>query len=141
MRLRKAVKYAASKSGGRQPLPDLIHDELGCVIEVDEVQHFTTARARTFELYPETVQLGYSLNDYLGLVRKWHGRGDRAFAHQTATDFPKPGGRQAHRAYNDALRDLLAPTFTGHPVIRIAAPDRNMGSALAQLQRALEQLG
>lgn len=50
----------ASKIGGQQPLPDLIHDELGCVIEVDEVQHFTTARARTFDLYPETVRLGYS---------------------------------------------------------------------------------
>jgi hypothetical protein len=131
----------ASKSGGPPPIPDLIHDELGCVIEVDEVQHFTTARARTFDLYPETVRLGYSLTDYRGLVRQWNKRSDGAFAHNTASDFPNPGGRQAQRAYNDALRDLLAPTFTGHPVIRIAAPDRNMGKALAQLQRALEQLG
>jgi hypothetical protein len=131
----------ASKIGGQQPLPDLIHDELGCVIEVDEVQHFTTTRARTFDLYPETVRLGYSLTDYRGLVRQWNKRGDGAFAHNTASEFPNPGGRQAQRAYNDALRDLLAPSFTGHPVIRIAAPDRNLGNALAQLQGALEQLG
>ena len=131
----------ASKIGGQQPIPDLIHDELGCVIEVDEVQHFTSARARTFELYPKTLRLGYSLSDYIGLVRQWNGRGDSSFAHKTASDFPNPGGRQAQRAYNDALRDLLAPSFTGYPVIRIAAPDRFMGSALARLERAPKQLG
>jgi hypothetical protein len=129
----------AGKKGGNHPKPDLIHDELGLVIEVDEAQHFTTARALTFDLYPATIRLGYSLDEYVGLVHQWKASGDRDFAHQTAADFPKRGGRQSQRAYNDALRDLLAPTFTGHPVIRIAAPDRNMGSALVQLQRALER--
>lgn len=131
----------AGKKGGNHPVPDLIHDELGCVIEVDEVQHFTTARARTFDLYPGTIRLGYSLDEYVGLVHRWKASGDRNFAHQTAADFPEQGGRQSQRAYNDALRDLLAPTFTGYPVIRIAAPDRSMRTALVQLQGALEHLG
>lgn len=130
----------AAKMSGNRPVPDLIHDELGCVIEVDEVQHFTTARVRTFDLYPGSLRLGFDLANYLQLLTRWKAAGDRAFAHKTAADFPKPGGRQSQRAYNHALRDLLAPTFTGHPVIRIAAPDRSMAGALRQLQRALEHL-
>ncbi len=39
----------ASKRPGNPPTPDLIHRDLGCIIEVDEVQHFTSARLRTFE--------------------------------------------------------------------------------------------
>jgi hypothetical protein len=67
----------AGKKGGNHPKPDLIHDELGCVIEVDEAQHFTTARARTFDLYPGTIRLGYSLDEYVGLVHQWKATGDR----------------------------------------------------------------
>jgi hypothetical protein len=131
----------AAKRGGNSPTPDLIHEELGCVIEVDEEQHFTTARLRTFGQYPADVPLGYQLETYVGLVREWTPRGDRAFAHRVSADFPRPGGRQAQRAYNDSLRDLLAPTFTGHPVIRLAVPDRSLRGTLDELKTALARLG
>lgn len=127
----------ASKRPGNPPTPDLIHTPTETVIEIDEVQHFTSARLRTLDLYPADVPLGFNLDEYKQLVENWRSKGDRAYAHKVAADFPQTGGRQAQRAYNDALRDLLAPTFTGHPVIRIAVPDRGIGTAVARLMTRL----
>src|SRR5438477_5948946 len=42
----------AAKRAGNPPTPDLIHTELGCLIEVDEVQHFSSARLLTLDLCP-----------------------------------------------------------------------------------------
>ena len=130
----------ASKRLGSVPIPDLIHLHTGCIIEIDESQHFTSARLQSFDYYPESVRLGYDRQEYVGFVKHWRARGDRGFAHRVAKDFPRPGGRQAQRAYNDALRDLLAPTFTRYPVIRIAVPDRNLGDVVKRLQAALAGL-
>jgi len=128
------------KAEGSRPIPDLIHEELGCIIEIDEVQHFTTARLRTFEWYPAEADLGFDLLEYQRLSAKWASTGDRAFRHKVSADFPSPGGRQAQRAYNDALRDLLAPVFTGLPVIRIPVPDRSLSGAVDRLSSVLERL-
>lgn len=130
----------ASKRARNPPTPDLVHDELGCLIEVDEQQHFTSARLRTFEFYPSDCELGFDNAEYRTLVEQWRTKGDRAFAHKVAADFPRPGGRQAQRAYNDALRDLLAPTFTGHPLIRLAVPDRSLQGILDRLRITLADL-
>lgn len=124
----------AAKRVGNPPTPDLIHSGRGCIIEVDEIQHFTSARLKTFELYPADVDLGYDLAEYRTLVERCRHRGDLAFAHKTAADFPRAGGRQAQRAYNDALRDLLAPTFTDYPTIRIPAPERSLAGAVTRLR-------
>jgi hypothetical protein len=83
------------------------------------------------------VPLGCDIEEYRQLIGRWRSKGDAAFAHRVSRDFPRPGGRQAQRAYNDALRDLLAPTFTGRPVLRIPAPDRSVSTALARLRQAL----
>jgi hypothetical protein len=130
----------ATKRRGNSPTPDLIHTELGCIIEVDEVQHFTSARLMSLDLYPYDTPLGFDPSEYRALIDQWHNKGDRAYAHKVSRDFPRPGGRQAQRAYNDALRDLLAPTFTSYPVIRIAVPDRSLDGALDRLQAALQSL-
>jgi hypothetical protein len=131
----------ANKSSGAGPVPDFLHTGLGCIVEIDEEQHFTTSRLATFELYPADVPLGFDRDEYIDLLGRWRTRGDKAFAHKTASDFPGTGGRQAQRAYNDALRDLLAPTFTGDPVIRIPVPDRSLGGAIDRLAAALAALG
>lgn len=131
----------ATKRAGNPPTPDLIHSELRCVVEVDEVQHFTSARARTFDFYPSDASLGFDVDEYRALAERWRSEGDRAYAHKVAPDFPQPGGRQAQRAYNDALRDLLAPTFTGYPVIRLPVPDRSLDGVLERLEVALRRLG
>jgi len=110
--------------------PDLVVVATGQVIEVDEVQHFTTAREVSLDHYPAGVHLGFSLDDYRLLVRRHRSEGDRAFAHKRAADFDFAGGRQAQRAYNDALRDLLSPTFTGHSLVRVPVPTRVCGPAV-----------
>lgn len=130
----------ANKRPGNPPTPDLIHLGSGCLIEVDEVQHFTSARLRTFDFYPREVPLGFDVDEYRELIELWRSKGDRAYAHKTSVDFPKPGGRQAQRAYNDALRDLLGPTFTGHPVIRLPVPGRALDGIIVRLRSSLEGL-
>lgn len=125
-----AVALAAKRSGS--VCPDLVTAE-GQIVEVDEVQHFTTARERTLRFYTEDRgPFGFDVPEYRRLVARWRGEGDRAFAHKTSADFNFRGGRQAQRAYNDAPRDLLAPVFTGLPVRRIPVPDRNVARALRE---------
>ena len=131
----------ATKRAGNPPIPDLVHTQLGSIIEVDEIQHFTTARLKSFDYYPAAVPLGFEIDEYRRLAGLCTSKGDAAFAHRVSLDFPGRGGRQAQRAYNDALRDLLAPTFTGHPVVRIAAPDSSPLAALNALRAALRRLG
>jgi hypothetical protein len=121
------------------PIPDLVHVPTGCLIEVDELQHFSTARLLTFDAYPAATPLGFVESEYRALCGHLHSKADRAFAHRVSADFPFVGGRQAQRAYNDALRDLLAPSFTGYPVIRIAAPDRNVRAAADALEKSLKR--
>jgi len=118
-----ATVLAGKRSGAVRP--DLVVVATGQMIEVDEIQHFTSAREVSLGYYPANLPLGYSLNDYRLLVVRHRSDGDRAFAHKRAADFDFAGGRQAQRAYNDALRDLLAPTFTGYPVVRVAVPTRS----------------
>lgn len=130
----------AVKRAGTPPIPDLVHTVTGGIIEVDEVQHLTTARLRSFDYYPENVCLGFDVSEYRRLIERWRTKGDRAFAHRVSIDFPRPGGRQAQRAYNDALRDLLAPTFTGRPLIRIAMPERWSSAALQILNSLIERV-
>lgn len=129
----------AAKRAGSPPTPDLIHVPTGSIVEVDEVQHFTSARERSLGLYPSCAELGFEMSDYLDLITTWRPKADRAYAHRTSSDFPSPGGRQAQRAYYDSLRDLLAPTFTGHPVVRLAVPDRSLTGVVERLARALPQ--
>ena len=130
-----AGALAGKRSGSIQS--DLVVVATGQLVEVDEVQHFTTARKATLDHYPEAVSLGFSLDEYRLLVARHQSEGDRAFAHKRAADFDFAGGRQAQRAYNDALRDLLAPTFTGLPVVRVAVPTRDYGPAV---RRCLERV-
>jgi len=116
---------------------DFLLEPQGVVVEYDEVQHFTTARLKTLSLYPATAPLGFDLNDYMALVRRWSPRGDKGFAHKTAAEFPGPAGRQRQRAYFDAVRDLVAPHFGNGPLIRIASPDNDYGAAVARLRAAV----
>lgn len=128
----------AAKRTGRL-MPDLLHVPTGCVIEVDEMQHFTTDRMASLDHYPPDLVLGFDTDLYRSLIDRWSAPADRAFAHRTSTDFPETGGRRAQRAYNDALRDLLAPTFTGRPVLRVPAPGRSVMHAVDHLELLIDR--
>lgn len=84
------------------------------------------------------MSLGFDVGAYRKLISTWRARADRAYAHKTSADFPSPGGRQAQRAYNDSLRDLLAPTFTAHPIVRLAIPGRSLDGIVDRLAQALQ---
>jgi hypothetical protein len=113
---------------------DFLHQPTATLVEVDEHQHFSSARLRTLRLYPSDSQVGFDLEHYLSVCKKWRGDADRAYAHRTAAAFPGPAGRQRQRAYYDALRDLAAPAMGHPPLIRIDAPLNN-GRAAYQAHR------
>ncbi|MDF9276254.1 hypothetical protein P4U43_00430 [Arthrobacter sp. EH-1B-1] len=105
------------------PLPgDFIHPPTGTIIEIDEAQHFTSFRLRTFDFYPDAAPLDFEIGEYRDLCRRLAPKSDKYRAAKTAVGFGE-GGRQRQRAYYDALRDLAAPAMGLPPVIRVAAPD------------------
>ena len=125
----------ASKRSGSNPRIDLLHGALA--IEVDEIQHFTTDRMRTLELYPVDADVLFNEDEYRAAIRLWHQRADRYRASKPTLDFPFVGGRRAQRAYFDAFRDLVAPSF-GLRVVRVPAPDCEGALAYQRLHAALE---
>jgi hypothetical protein len=66
------------------------------VIEYDERQHFTVQRAKSLELYPPDLALGFDRQEWLTACRTTR-----------ATD-PTPPYRDEQRAFYDSLRDILA---------------------------------
>src|SRR4051794_3701566 len=65
----------SAKRGGASPRPDGLW--AGRIVEVDEIQHFTSARLRTLEMYPRDAALGYDLDEYRALCRRWSATADR----------------------------------------------------------------
>jgi hypothetical protein len=133
-------RLLTAKRPGNDPRPDFLLPELQLLVEVDEIQHFTTDRLRTLNCYPATTSLAFDVGEYLSLVRRWAPVGDRYRAEKTAADFPFVGGRCAQRAYFDALRDLIAPYF-GLQVLRIPAPQCDGRIAYSTFLQLLEGLG
>ena len=113
--------------------PDLMVAATGQLVEIDELQHFTSARRQTLALYPATLAFGFSIEQYRALIDLWIAKAHAVFTRRRNPDFDFNGGRRAQRAYEDALKDLLAPVFTGLPVLRLAMPERDLGAARAAL--------
>jgi hypothetical protein len=109
---------------------DFIYPETGTLVEVDEFQHFTTARLKSLGLYPDALPLGYNVDQYRDLCRRWRRESDGYHRTKHARGFGV-GARQKQRAYYDALRDIATPAMGHPPVVRIAAPLRNGGAAYA----------
>jgi hypothetical protein len=95
----------------------------GQLIELDEVQHFTTERRTALSWYPSRLGLEFSIDTYRSLIDTWRARANAVFTRQWSPDFDFSGGRRAHRAYFDAVLDLLAPTFTGYQLLRVPVID------------------
>jgi len=121
----------------RRPLSHLQTDLAtihGQLIELDEVQHFTAARWDTLRMYPTLDSLGFSIEYYRTLIDLWKNKANAVFTRQWSPDFDFSGGRRAHRAYFDAVKDLLAPTFTGYQLIRVPVLDHDARRAAAAIQ-------
>jgi hypothetical protein len=110
---------------------DFLHQHSGTLVEVDESQHFTSARLKSLSLYPASVPFGFDLDEYRLLCDDLRSKSDGYFRAKAARGFGV-GGRQRQRAYYDSLRDLAAPAMGHPPLIRIAAPDRDGRAAYAR---------
>lgn len=132
----------ATAQSSKTPTPltgDLFHELTGTFIEIDESQHFTSFRAATLLLYPSDVALGFDRDEYLQLCETWSARSDRYRVAKPAVGFG-PSGRQRQRAYNDALRDLVTPLMSDHPLVRVPTPDGDGAAAYARIRQQLSGL-
>lgn len=121
----------------RAPLPTGLRlAETGQLVAVDGVEHFTVDRLRSLGLYPAATVFGFDLDHYRGLIERWRQRASAVFTRRWSPDFDFVGGRRAHRAYEDALRDLLTPVFTGLPLLRVASPDGDVCAAVGTILAA-----
>lgn len=118
---------------------DFFHAPTGTMVEVDEIQHFTSHRELSLSLYPSDVPLGYDAAQYIEMCRQHAPRADRYRRNKEARGFG-PGGRQRQRAYYDALRDLGAPAVGLAPVIRIPALADDGTLAWAQARSRVRSL-
>jgi hypothetical protein len=107
------------------------------IVELDEFQHFTSARRQTLDFY-EGVTHGLDLDSYRGHCRRTMDRADRYFAAKPASGFDWPGGRRAQRAYLDMVRDLLGPVY-GERIVRVPAPHGLVDLEVRDLEHALDQ--
>ncbi|MBP5905799.1 hypothetical protein F3K40_08445 [Streptomyces sp. LBUM 1478] len=91
------------------------------ILEVDERQHFTAARAVTLEHYPPDVALGFPVAGWLARSRQRAGHEPGGgFAAPRPPLFPGAGGRHRQRAFRDTLADLLPSEHGWLPTIRIS---------------------
>ncbi len=102
-------------------------------VTVDDVGHLTSDRLVSLDHYPTTSALGFSLDAYRQLIEAWRQRAAAAFSRRWSPDFDFVGGRRARRAYEDAVRDLLTPVFTGLPLLRMASPDDDVAAVAESL--------
>jgi hypothetical protein len=126
----------AAKRAGSSPRPDFLFPWASVIVEVDEIQHFTSDRLATLELYPKNAELAFDIAEYRALITKWSAAADNYRAAKPAVDFPHAGGRRAQRAYFDAVRDLVAPSF-GWRVLRVPAPECDAAIATKRLKERI----
>lgn len=116
---------------------DLFHTNSKTMVEVDELQHFTSFRALTIREHPSSQ--GDQSDEYLGLCEEWSSLADRYRVTKEANGFPGPHGRARQRAYNDLLRDLVAPVM-GYRIVRVPAPMLSGPEAYSRTAHRLQAL-
>jgi hypothetical protein len=105
--LKESRGYADFVKSARMPPCDFYLPEPGFVLEFDESQHFTRARAVTLLQYPPEVRLGFSIARWSRLCREIDARDD------------VPLDRDERRAWYDTLRDLLPQLYGLKPTVRL----------------------
>jgi hypothetical protein len=85
----------ANKRRGSDPKPDFLLGDHEQIVEVDEIQHFTSDRLSTLLLYPATSDLAFDLDVYVSLCKTWRVKGDGYRSAKPTIDFPRLGGRRA----------------------------------------------
>ena len=102
--------------------PDAFLPDINCLLEFDEVQHFTDQRALALSLYPTEVTLGFNRENYIRLCKRYGQKAtDKGAAgyRRPTSEFPFVGGRHCQRALFDTLRDILPLRNGLSPTVRI----------------------
>lgn len=79
------------------------------ILEFDESQHFSRPRLAALSLYPDNLELGFS-------VARW-----RELCHEIDAVDDTPIDRDERRAWYDTLRDLVPPLHGFAPTVRLYA--------------------
>jgi len=91
------------------------------ILEFDEIQHFTSYKLIALKKYPNGIEYGFSIKEYIKYCDENHKVADKKYKYKCTKDFKlKNGGRAAQRAYLDSFRDLLPEKFRCNPTIRIS---------------------
>lgn len=85
------------------------------LFEFDELQHFSTARLKTFDNYPRGLKLNYSIIDWQNFCKANYLKADKYRHNKTTVDFDFVGGRTHQRAYLNCFRNLL-PDVQNHKI-------------------------
>lgn len=96
------------------------HSDRPFIFELDETQHFNMYRAATLRLYPNTLQLGFSKDNFIQHCRQKKKLEGGGFAKPKPPLFPDTNGRHQQRAFRDALTDLLPQEHGFAPTLRLA---------------------
>lgn len=127
---------------GKRRLPrrvDFLDADAGVVVEVDEIQHFTSDRLASLKRYV-SADVGFDVGHYIELCHRWSVRADRYRASKPALDFPGLAGRRRQRAYFDAVRDLAVPLVSPWRVLRVPVPECDPGLAVQRYVAARRRL-
>jgi hypothetical protein len=81
------------------------------ILEFDESQHFSRPRLVALSLYPDEIDLGFSLSHWKELCREIDAKDDQPF------------DRDERRAWYDTLRDLVPGQYGLKPTVRLYAGD------------------
>jgi len=110
------------KEARRIPVDCCFGPPYSFIVEVDEVQHFTSYKATALNHYPEDASLGFDLQEYLQLCERYadeaYRKGPSGYR-KPKPEFPFDGGRAAQRAFFDAFKDLLPARHGLRPTLRI----------------------
>ncbi len=93
----------------RLPHCDFFVPKPGFVVEFDESQHFTAARADALQLYPKDLRLGFDREEWINRCR------------EIAAKDNDPPFRDEQRAWYDTLRDFLPDIKGLRPTVRLYA--------------------
>lgn len=111
------------------------------VLEIDEREHFTAARAVTLAHYPPDTPLGFSRKVWAERCETLAGQEPGGgLAKPCPPLFPGEGGRHRQRAFRDALADLVPPEHGWHRTVRISDSEASVVAYGADPAGALRAL-
>jgi hypothetical protein len=90
------------------------------IVEVDERQHFTPARAVTLQHYASGSRTAFDRAEWRRRSLSTRRPSGGGFARKCPPLFPDAGGRHLQRAFRDALADLVPLEHCWLPTLRIA---------------------